>query len=209
MKEAQAYAAHGVALVPIPLGKKGPVVPGWNEPSQAITDPAIAAALTGNIGIAHAYSTPRCAALDVDDLAFAIPMLAQHGIDLQALLDADDSVVISSGRPNHTKLLFRLHDDLPSFASKVCKQDGKTIFELRCATADGRTVQDVLPPSIHPDTGQPYRWAGNGHWSRLPLLPIAVVDLWESITQRKAQSTDAAISSSLGPMPDYLRARLK
>lgn len=209
MKEAQDYAAHGVALVPIPTGKKGPVVLGWNEPSQVITDPAIAAALTGNIGIAHAYSTPRCAALDVDDLALAIPMLASYGIDLPALLDADDSVVISSGRPNRIKLLFRLHDDLPSFASKVCKQGGKTIFELRCATADGRTVQDVLPPSIHPDTGQPYRWAGNGHWSRLPLLPITVVTLWESLTQSKTQNTAAAISSSLGPMPDYLRARLK
>lgn len=209
MKEAQAYAAHGVALVPIPLGKKGPVVPGWNEPNQVITDPAIAAALTGNIGIAHAYSTPRCASLDVDDLALAIPMLAQHGIDLQALLDAPDSVVISSGRPNRAKLVYRLQNDLPSFASKVFKQDGKTIFELRCATADGKTVQDVLPPSIHPDTGQPYRWAGNGHWTRLPVLPITVVALWESLTQSKAQSTDAAICSSLGPMPDYLKARLK
>ena len=35
-----------------------------------------------------------------------------------------------------------------------------TVLEFRCGTADGLTVQDVLPPSMHPDTGMPYRWGG-------------------------------------------------
>lgn len=207
MKEAQAYAEHGLALVPIPPGKKGPVATGWNEPSHVVTDPAIAATLTGNIGIAHAYCTPRTAAIDVDDLARAIPMLARYGIDLVALSTAPDSVVINSGRVNRTKLLFRLHDDMPAFASKVLKEGGSTILELRCATADGRTVQDVLPPSIHPDTGKPYQWGGNGNWPSLPVLPISVVALWQSLLRGKPVQIEEPLD--IGPMPDYLRARLK
>ena len=207
MKEAQAYAEHGLALVPIPTGKKGPVAAGWNSPSHVVTDPTIAATLTGNIGIAHVYCTPRTAAIDVDDLARAIPLLARYGIDLVALSTAPDSVVISSGRINRTKLLFRLHDDMPAFASKVLKEGGGTILELRCATADGRTVQDVLPPSIHPDTGKPYQWGGNGNWSNLPVLPMSVVALWQSLL--RSQSTQIKEPLDIGPMPAYLRARLK
>lgn len=32
-----------------------------------------------------------------------------------------------------------------------------TVLELRAAT-DGKQRQDVLPPSMHPDTGRPYKW---------------------------------------------------
>jgi hypothetical protein len=78
MKEAQAYAEHGLALVPIPTGKKGPVATGWNSPSHVVTDPAIAAALTGNIGIAHAYCRPRTTAIDVDDRERATRFLADN-----------------------------------------------------------------------------------------------------------------------------------
>lgn len=207
MIEAADYVQHGIALVPIPTGKKGPVAAGWNAPDHVITDPAIAATLTGNLGIAHAYSTPRTAAIDVDDLTNAVPLLARHGIDLAGLIKAADSVVISSGRVNRTKLLFRLHDDLPAFPSKVLKLDGKTIVELRCATADGKTVQDVLPPSIHPDTGKPYEWKGAGNWSNLPVLPMPVVALWKSLLRAKPPQTEEP--SDIGPIPDYLRARLK
>ena len=207
MKEAQAYAEHGLALVPIQTGKKGPVATGWNEPSHVVTDPVVAARLTGNIGIAHAYCTPRTAAIDVDDLARAIPLLARYGIDLVALSTAPDSVVISSGRPNRTKLLYRGHDDMPAFASKVLKENGNTVVEFRCATADGLTVQDVLPPSIHPDTGKPYQWGGNGNWSNLPVLPMSVVALWQSLLRGKPVQIVEPLD--IGPMPDYLRARLK
>ena len=156
--------------------------------------------MTGNIGVAHAYCTPLTAAIDVDDLARAEPLLARYGIDLVALSTALDSVVISSGRVNRTKPLFRLHDDMPAFASKVLKEGGGSILELRCATADGRTVQDVLPPSIHPDTGKPYQWGGNGNWSNLPVLPMSVVALWQSLLRgHRIQSSVAPIMAGRKP----------
>jgi hypothetical protein len=68
--------------------------------------------------------------------------------------------------------------------SKKIIINGITAYELRCATANGLTVQDVLPPSIHPDTKQPYRWAGKGHWMRLPELPQPLLDLWHGLLEQ-------------------------
>lgn len=47
-----------------------------------------------------------------------------------------------------------------------------TVFELRAGA-----VQDVLPPSIHPDTGQPYSWR-NPPTDGLPELPSDLVKTW-------------------------------
>jgi hypothetical protein len=43
---------------------------------------------------------------------------------------------------------------------KVNGSDGKSAVEFRCATKEGKTVQDVLPSSIHPD-GHQYQWLLN------------------------------------------------
>jgi len=204
MNDAQNYAAHGMALVPIPLGKKGPVVVGWNEASRVIKDVAVAATMTGNMGLAHAYSTPRTATIDVDDLELAIPLLANHGIDLAGLMNASDSVLILSGRPNRTKLLFRLPEDLPTFASKVLKVKRKTVVEFRCASVTGKTVQDVLPPSIHPDTGRPYQWGGNGTWTALQPLPMTIAALWGKLSKTNPPGRKDALTG-LGPVPAHLR----
>lgn len=53
-----------------------------------------------------------------------------------------------------------------------------TVLEFRCATREGLTVQDVLPPSIHPDTGQPYRWGGKGNHLAIPEIPPALLQVW-------------------------------
>jgi Virulence-associated protein E/Primase C terminal 2 (PriCT-2) len=91
------------------------------------------------------------------------------------LLDAPEAVRIES-RPGRAKLLYRLAKPLPSFRLGS--------LELRCASSTGVTVQDVLPPSIHPDTGKPYSWRYNkpdGHWSRLPPLPGQLLNLWQGL----------------------------
>lgn len=172
-----AYIRHGWSLVPIPQGTKGPQHKGWNLRESALKSQADLPPTYG-IGLAHAYSGTM--ALDIDDWNKAVPLLLEAGIDLPALYDAPDSVVIDSGRVGRGKLLFAmpLGAALPS---KKIVRDGETIYELRCATVAGLTMQDVLPPSIHPDTGQPYRWAGNGHWMRLPIVPQVVLDHWDSL----------------------------
>ena len=182
-----AYVRHGWSLVPIPPGTKGPRTTGWNLKENAVASQAALPPGYG-IGLAHAYSGTM--ALDIDNWTSAIGELTSHGVDLHALYTAPDAVIIDSGRPGHGKLLYAMPDGL-TLPSKKIILDGVTSYELRCATSNDRTVQDVLPPSIHPDTQQPYRWAGNGHWTRIPLLPQPLLDLWRQIINAEKQRTVA------------------
>lgn len=117
------YVAHGMALVAIPKGKKGPATKGWNEPANAITDLERASEINGNIGIAHAYCSPLpTMALDLDDMDRASAWLAARGIDVGELLDADDAVQIVSGRLGHGKLLYRLPEGLAPIESLTIKE---------------------------------------------------------------------------------------
>lgn len=184
------YVRAGWFLVPIPAGQKGPTAKGWNQREMCISEPEIAEWLDGNVGLAHAYS--KTCAIDVDNVDATREFLAQRGISLDELLDEPDAVCIES-RPGRAKLLYRLEKPLPSF-KLPCG------LELRCATSQGTTVQDVLPPSIHPDTGKPYTWRLGplADWSLLPPLPGHLLSLWASLIAptapkppRKAQGTNA------------------
>lgn len=176
-----AYIRHGWSLVPIPPGTKGPATDGWNRREQALMSSQSLPSGWG-IGLAHAYSGTM--ALDIDSWDRAAFQLMLQGVDLQALYDAPDAVIIDSGRQGHGKLLYKMPEGLVLPQKKlIVKIDGKDLnyLDFRCGTANGLTVQDVLPPSIHPDTHQPYRWAGRGHWMRLPVIPDALLNVWQGL----------------------------
>jgi hypothetical protein len=124
-------------------------------------------------------------ALDIDDRAAATTLLAERGIDLQALLDAPDAVQIKSGREGRAKLLYAMPFGLALATKKITTPvngENKTAYELRCAASNGLTVQDILPgAAIHPQTLRQYVWGGKGHWSRLPMIPDALLTLWQSM----------------------------
>jgi hypothetical protein len=172
----EAYVEAGLALVKIPHGLKAPKSKGWNKPENCIVDVDAAGKINGsNIGLAHAYCTPSpTGALDIDDMELAVPWLKEKGIDLQQLLDAPGAVQITSGREGRAKLLYRLPSPMAT-----AKPEGSGI-ELRCAAKNGTTVQDVLPPSIHPDTGKPYEWIGDFH--KIPPVPDALLSVWEKLS---------------------------
>ncbi|MDH6249771.1 DUF3987 domain-containing protein [Polynucleobacter sphagniphilus] len=182
----ESYVLHGFALVSIPSGSKGPKNKGWNEPENAITDPLEAANLKGNVGLAHLYCKRPTAVLDIDNYNLAKPWLAERGLDLDALLDAPDAVQISSGRPNRAKLLFQLPPAIKQIKTQQITdpETGEMVLEFRCASANGKTVQDLLPPSIHPETGQPYTWLGKGDWKHLPLIPFHLSMIWREYESR-------------------------
>lgn len=174
-----AFVRHGWALCPIEPGSKGPRSAGWQRRENAIRSESAAARLPG-AGLLHAWS--GTCAIDVDDLHGAVAWLGARGVDLAALLEDDASVQIRSGRPNRAKLLYRVPAGCTTLPTRKIVQDGGAVlFELRCASADGESVQDVLPPTIHPDTGRPYEWAGAGDWQALPELPPAVLALWRKL----------------------------
>ena len=191
----ESYATHGFALVPIPTGEKGPNSKGWNERQNVITDPQTAAAITGNVGLAHLYCKQPTAVLDIDDFDLAKTWLAERGVDLEALLDAPDAVQISSGRPNRAKLLYKLPPVLKQLKTQQIAdtETGAMILELRCASANGKTMQDVLPPSIHPETQKPYMWLGKGNWRCLPVLPVHLTMIWLEYQARTKSNTQTTV----------------
>jgi hypothetical protein len=181
----------GWALVPIPPRQKGPTTSGWNIRERCVTTEEQIQELEGiNIGLAHAYCkpTPTCA-IDIDNYKPAKAWLATHAIDLTALLLAQDAVVIWSGKLYSLKLLYRLPECTPPFISKkINGDDGKSILEFRCATHDGKTVQDVLPPSIHPD-GHQYRWLSKGDPLQLSVIPSELLGLWKTLNSNTHRDT--------------------
>jgi|GEM_PF-1981671 len=181
------YVKLGWALVPIDSGTKKPSGAGWNQRERCITTIAGCRRIRANVGLAHAYS--RTCVLDLDDFELATAWLAENGIAMADLWDALDAVKINSGRPNKGKLLYRLPAGVEPLVSIHLHEEG---IELRCATIGGKTDQDLLPPSIHPDTGRPYEWVFDdmlGHWSNPPELPAAVLALWRSLAPRRVDSS--------------------
>lgn len=60
-----------------------------------------------------------------------------------------------------------------------------TVFELRAAS-HGEQRQDILPPSIHPDTGEPYQWVTqpSRDW---PTPPAWLLAFWTEFDKFKPQ----------------------
>lgn len=200
MSQIADYINAGWALVPIPKGTKGPRSKGWNLRENCKLPPGWA----GNIGLAHAYSGTCC--IDFDRLDDASKWLAEHGIDAQALLSSPRAVRITSGRPNRAKLLYRLEAPLRSLKL------AEGALELRCATSTGTTVQDVLPPSVHPVTRQPYVWEYGdelvGDWRYLPTLPEPLRALWQTMTAHVNSPYTAPVLEWTGDEKE-LEARLR
>jgi len=186
------YVRKGWVITPIPPGRKSPVMDGWQHRAAGIDDPEVADELPG-AGLLHAYSQTAC--LDIDDFELAAEWCELRGIDLQSLWEAPDAVKITSGRPNRGKLLYRLVLPLSSHQVSI-KVEGltkpKAVLDFRCGTRGQLTKQDVLPPSVHPDTGKPYEWAYNepllAHWSDPPPLPESVRVVWADLIAPRSTS---------------------
>ncbi len=183
------YGRAGWKLCDIARGHKSPLYDDWQKQGQDIESKAGIEALDGldGAGLLHAFS--GTCALDIDQLDVARPWLAERGVDVDALLNDPLAVQITSGRANRAKLIYRMKRPMRTFKPKASG------IELRCATADGvRSMQDVLPPTIHPETNKPYRWKFNDplidDWSALPPIPANLLHLWRELT-----ANDPTISS--------------
>lgn len=166
------YVEFGWKICGLPKGAKGPTYSNW----QKNPIPLDAADGLDGAGLLHALS--GTCALDIDDIDLARIWLVERGVDLDGLLNANDAIRIDSGTQGRAKLLYRLKSPL-----RTIKPSGSGI-ELRCATANGTSVHDALPPSIHP-SGRRYAWKFTepltGDWGRLPPIPAALKAAWRSL----------------------------
>jgi putative DNA primase/helicase len=126
--------------------------------------------------------------LDIDCLESFRTICECYGIDLDALLKTTPTI---QGASKGMRLMFRVPAgaDLPYHKLNWKREDepakSYTVFELRAAT-DGKQRQDVLPPSIHPDTGKPYRWLTQptDNWPEPPRWLLA---MWQDFDTFKPQ----------------------
>ena len=182
----QECLSTGLALVPIPLGSKGPRYSGWAKPEGAMTDLSrltYGTADQWNFGLHHLKS--GTCAIDIDHINSARDTFRSHRLDLDTYLKKD--LGIYSGNPGHAKLIYRLPPFLAYLPSVKIKQPDNTrmALELRCANQDGTTsLQDVLPPSIHPDTLCSYQWV-NGGPGDIQVLPYEILAMWQGILDER------------------------
>ena len=181
---AKHYASLGFALVAIPAGSKAPTSFGWQTKA---TDPEFwDANPSHNIGLLHSMS--GTVALDIDHMLNTRTIFEGLGIDLDAILENAPRIV---GRPDRGKALFAAPAGDPLTTRKISwPVDGdprrtEVVFELRAGS-----VQDVLPPSIHPDTGQPYTWSGADIENGLPELPEQLLTIWRQWDKFRPQLAD-------------------
>ena len=181
----------GWYLVAIPAGSKAPTGLGWQKPERAICTPEAAHEYwtrnpEHNVGLLHSAS--GTVAIDVDHVKWTRIAFEAMGLDYDAILSSGPRIV---GRQDRAKVLFRAPEgfDVSRRAIAWPKPDGRgseTVFELR-----GGAVQDVLPPSVHPDTGNAYTWAGKNLWEGLPPLPDQLAIIWREWDRFKPQLMDA------------------
>lgn len=187
-EHAARYAALGWHLVPIPAGSKAPQTFGWQRLDRALTGQAAVDHWTRNptlnMGLLHEYS--GTCALDVDHVENTRLIFEELGIDYDAIMASAPRIV---GRLDRGKLLFRSVPGLAthkiSWPSRDDPRRTEVVFELRAGA-----VQDVLPPSIHPDTGNPYRWQGPTPSDRLPDIPATLLTLWTEWDRFRPQIQD-------------------
>jgi hypothetical protein len=183
--------AHGFYLVAIPAGTKGPRGFDWQKPEKAIcTHDAALDYWTRNpdhnVGLLHAPS--GTAAWDVDNVDHTRLICSEMGIDYDAIMASAPRIV---GRKDRGKVLFRIPRGLDLKTHKISwpiegdPRKTEVVFELR---AGG--VQDVLPPSIHPDTGNPYTWGGPSIDDGIPEIPTPLLSLWTEWDRFRPQLQD-------------------
>jgi len=161
------YDAHGFKLCLV-KGKR-PFQDKWEQ--NPITD----LNLFDHNGIGLIHGLSGTCTLDIDNIEHTQIALDAVGLNLAELMR--DGVRIESGRLNRSKLIYKapvgieLKRHALNWPSELNTKESDVIFELR-----GGLTQDVLPPSIHPDTNKPYVWVGD--WSNIPELPPELLNIW-------------------------------
>lgn len=190
------YDACGFKLCAVAPGSKGPRYKDWPTKPVAPHD-------FGDSGIGLIHALSGTCAIDLDDLVGAEAYLSAHGIELRELLHDDDAVQIRSGRPNRAKLLYRVPEGVsPLQTVKVKGSNQQMVIEFRCASSDGSGIQDVLPPTIHPDTGAPYEWAGAGDFHNLTFIPEKLLSHWRGLETNPEKTQGAGVSQMAGAVAE-------
>lgn len=190
------YLKLSFALTHVPPGTKGPRIKDWqNQPITTLEQARTALARGGGVGLLHAVS--GTGVLDIDNRAGAEQAFAALDLDLNDLLERPGPKIRGK---NGVKPLYRLPKGIAlsrkALVWRPPNEKPVTVFELRAGN-----VQDVLPPTIHPETGKPYEWVPRPPESRddIPLLPDVLLEMWQDWPTYEARM--ARVSPWYTPLP--------
>lgn len=183
------YLKLGFGVVYIPPGTKGPRTQGWQKNPVTTLDQAQKVwAHDGGVGLHHASSST--ATLDIDHKEHAERAFAALDLDLNELLNRPGPKIVGK---NGAKPLYCVPEGVKlsrrALVWRPPEDKPVTVFELRAGN-----VQDVLPPSKHPETGNAYEWMPHLPESRddIPMLPDNLLKIWQAWPIYKAQMEQAS-----------------
>ena len=179
----------GMHLVPLQHNSKLPALDDWGNHCLTTPDDArdyFERHPGHNVGVALGAS--RLCSLDIDCLESFGVICANFGIDLDELIAATPTI---KGASKGVRLMFRVPADTELQYAKLnwTRENDPaksfTVFELRAASGD-KQRQDVIPPSIHPDTLNPYVWLTQPRddW---PTPPRWMLAMWTDFDKFKGQ----------------------
>lgn len=179
----------GMHLVPLKHKSKLPAMDDWGN--HCLSDPNDAREFFEknpdcNVGVALGPS--RLCSLDIDCMESFRVICDNFGIELDDLIKNTPTI---QGSSNGLRLMFRIPEGVELPYAKLNwkrKEDPSkmfTVFELRAASGD-KQRQDVIPPSVHPDTLQPYKWLTQPRddW---PTPPRWLMAMWADFDKFKPQ----------------------
>jgi Bifunctional DNA primase/polymerase, N-terminal len=167
---AAVYRHHGYWPRPITLGTKACHVREWQKPDPELSDATLASWLTShaNLGVGLLMGSPFpdgtvLGALDIDHDEYV-------RLGRASLLDAPCGRVGRRG----AAFFVRVRGDLGNPEFKVRGEAGQRYGKVvECLFAKKLCI---IPPTIHPDIGHPYRWFGRPlhefDFNELPIVEM-------------------------------------
>ncbi len=185
-KHLAAYKQLGLKLTHIPAGTKAPTHKKWGKKPTKYKTLQQHLKSGGNIGLLHSLSNTLC--FDIDDIQAALRLFPV----LRKLIQGKAGVRYTSGKPNRIKILFKLPSTLRGTFNKIIMP--KNIGSIH-AGKPGASIQDLLPPSVHPENPNwIYTWK-KGIPTTIPPLPKKLSKFLQQEIQLQAGAKDKGRSN--------------
>lgn len=179
----------GFKLVTIPHKKKFSNADGWQN--KTLNTPEDARSYYeenphANMGVL--LESPGFCSLDIDCIESTRIVFEEMGIALDELIA--NNPTIQGNAATGCRIMFKQPADGVGYAKLSWPQQSNrkksyAVFELR-GSCDGKARQDVLPPSIHPDTNMPYVWltepaVSAAEWPEPPAWLLVLWREWDKV----------------------------